>query len=421
MIDSFQKHWSARAGALILFLALLFPGAGRADNNHYQNYVIGERASGMGGAFVALSDDPSGAYYNPAGIAHIDRPTMSVSANIYGVVRSVEKDAYGAGKDFIYEDVNTIPTTFGYVIKMDDGSVVAFNILAPDTLSYSDTFSTNSFKGEKDINYIIERSRSETSLWVGGAYSRKFGASASLGVGVFAIHKSVEDFFDAGIDVGSGYFQFAKSSKYKNTSILVQIGALHKVSETFRLGVCLRGPSIDLGGDGYIYDRNASAGVQLFDDKAKTQSGQPMKVTIGAAYSPPGRITIAADASYVAAGSHRIFKDYPATKITKESVFNVNVGGEYYFRDHYPVRVGFFTNHSAAPPYSVKNWEDLDVNEYGITASLGKEDKQTTFNAGIIYVIGSGHTRGFADNLDFIKTNATTQRIYLFIGSSFFL
>ena len=40
-----------------------------ADDYHYVNLLVGNRASGLGGAYTALSDDPAGCFYNPAGIS----------------------------------------------------------------------------------------------------------------------------------------------------------------------------------------------------------------------------------------------------------------------------------------------------------------------------------------------------------------
>ena len=42
---------------------------------------IGARASGMGGAFVAVADDPSAVFWNPAGLARLDEEKTSVMVN----------------------------------------------------------------------------------------------------------------------------------------------------------------------------------------------------------------------------------------------------------------------------------------------------------------------------------------------------
>ena len=40
---------------------------------------VGARATGMGGSFVALADDPSALYWNPAGISLLDGPSFTAS------------------------------------------------------------------------------------------------------------------------------------------------------------------------------------------------------------------------------------------------------------------------------------------------------------------------------------------------------
>lgn len=36
----------------------------------YIKFLPGDRASGIGGAYTAVSDDPSGSFYNPASFCH---------------------------------------------------------------------------------------------------------------------------------------------------------------------------------------------------------------------------------------------------------------------------------------------------------------------------------------------------------------
>ncbi|HEY5037458.1 MAG TPA: hypothetical protein VIJ93_00130 [bacterium] len=37
---------------------------------------VGVRAMGMSGAFAAIADDPSAAYWNPAGLAQLEEPQL---------------------------------------------------------------------------------------------------------------------------------------------------------------------------------------------------------------------------------------------------------------------------------------------------------------------------------------------------------
>lgn len=74
--------WKAVVLALLL---CTFPS--RADDARYQDFPVGSRATALGGAFAALSDDPSGLFYNPAGICDARKLNVNVSASLYGFER----------------------------------------------------------------------------------------------------------------------------------------------------------------------------------------------------------------------------------------------------------------------------------------------------------------------------------------------
>ncbi|HEX6246191.1 MAG TPA: hypothetical protein VFZ61_34945, partial [Polyangiales bacterium] len=60
---------AARAlGAAFLCLASWSASPVRADPYHFQGIPLGQRALGFGGAYTGLAEDPSAAYYNPAGL-----------------------------------------------------------------------------------------------------------------------------------------------------------------------------------------------------------------------------------------------------------------------------------------------------------------------------------------------------------------
>ena len=67
---------------LLLFSIKAFAGLDTTDYN-YINDLIGDRATGLGGAYCAISDDPSGAYYNPAGLVFTYENQISLSVNSY--------------------------------------------------------------------------------------------------------------------------------------------------------------------------------------------------------------------------------------------------------------------------------------------------------------------------------------------------
>jgi hypothetical protein len=66
-----------------MFLALLCPAPSRAD---FRDLEIGARPLALGGAFVSISDDANGVYWNPAGLAWSTRPELlGMVTRAYGI------------------------------------------------------------------------------------------------------------------------------------------------------------------------------------------------------------------------------------------------------------------------------------------------------------------------------------------------
>src|SRR5687768_10584994 len=95
--------------ATVAFLAL--PARSFAQRTSYESVLIGEQAAGMGGAFIALSDDSSAAVHNPAGLAQIRQRGLSLSANTY---------------TYASQTIHDVLTGFGESASMHADAVMAF-------------------------------------------------------------------------------------------------------------------------------------------------------------------------------------------------------------------------------------------------------------------------------------------------------
>jgi len=102
--------------------ASAFPMASYADNYHYKDIVVGERAVGLGGAFAAIADDPSGIFYNPAGIAFAAENYLSVSTNAYSSNRESFKDI-AAGQNYETRSASLIPSMVGVTQNLGPGKL----------------------------------------------------------------------------------------------------------------------------------------------------------------------------------------------------------------------------------------------------------------------------------------------------------
>ncbi|MCK4546733.1 MAG: hypothetical protein KAW17_04740 [Candidatus Eisenbacteria sp.] len=70
-------------GPILIALALAMPVAARAD---FRDLEIGARPLAVGGAFVSISDDANGVYWNPAGLVWMERPELlGMITRAYGI------------------------------------------------------------------------------------------------------------------------------------------------------------------------------------------------------------------------------------------------------------------------------------------------------------------------------------------------
>ena len=169
----------------------------RADDGHYQNFIVGERAAGMGGAFTAIADDPSATYYNPAGLVGAQKDILSASLSVYGFQQQSLQNALHVPAENLFQGVqnslgaafqqlNTVPamagTVYGLGSRDESGhyqQVLAVSVLIPDATSAS------------AINYVVDsagnlQSLSQTTVdqtaILGFAYALRVSDTLGLGV-----------------------------------------------------------------------------------------------------------------------------------------------------------------------------------------------------------------------------------------------
>jgi len=115
------------AGALVPLGAQATPDPGRfflltqQARTAFTVQGAGARATGTGGAFIAIADDATAISYNPAGLAQLLRPEASVVAQ--GYARSLTFQGFTG-------QVSGSPTTFEDTTNKDRGAALSFASLA---------------------------------------------------------------------------------------------------------------------------------------------------------------------------------------------------------------------------------------------------------------------------------------------------
>ncbi len=119
----------------IIFFLLFFSIRLQADVYHNIRGFYGLRASGMGGAFTAISDDPSGAVYNPAGLGFMFYKKMTISSIGYQEGLKTITKINGYDRDYNIKSSGFSPNFIGSSVSFGKLKF-SVSVLSPTTDNY---------------------------------------------------------------------------------------------------------------------------------------------------------------------------------------------------------------------------------------------------------------------------------------------
>jgi tetratricopeptide (TPR) repeat protein len=260
---------SAAVGALLLAAALAAAPAAFAQSGgqvgQFLNYGVGGRAMAMGGAYYGISDDASAAYWNPAGLAQLQRKEFTtMQATLFAETKltyfSYAHPTKGgsvfalsmtqlAGSGF--EQVNaTFDPTTGETTKIDSAGSFSDSQKAM-ALSWAKNVTETVFFGMslKQITRQLGGSSDSTKALDLGVM-KTMGASYRLGLGVQNVFAQTtgdtQDKYPATIKIGNSLRLFKErltlsldADKVLNASTDLRFGGEYWVSRwfAFRFGL----------------------------------------------------------------------------------------------------------------------------------------------------------------------------------------
>ncbi len=194
----------------------------RADNyygmaNDYLQYGAGARSLAMGGAYVALADDASGPYWNPAGLTQInEHQFLAMYAPFF------EQTSY----NFL-----------SYVHPLE----------RLGTLAISDVlFHSGGYEEVDNTGDVIGRNKSIFKNAVIISYASRIYRRISLGASLKLIHEQV--------------------MRYSGNGQGIDLGILYQPLDKLNIGLALQNvlqPKVTLRYDPDVYEMNLKAGVAL--------------------------------------------------------------------------------------------------------------------------------------------------------------
>lgn len=423
---------SGRFKVVLLFISLLLtPHSSlltevRADELHYNNILIGDRAAAMGGAYTAISDDSSGCFYNPAGIIYATGRSLSVSVNAFDYSKKTYKDVLG-GNGWERVSSNLQPNYFGIIQPLGQGKV-GFSYAVPDSISENQKQTFYNMAGSDPVTtapltitrYVIDVNDTDKTYNFGPSYALKLNDRFSIGATVYVHYRKRELIFnefinvdDTGDGVNDRYEWNNLYDSQEEWGVKPILGAMWNPVDKISLGLTVsqnrifssdtrlqktnRGLASNTGGSEPTYSAPSS------DDKREF----PYITTLGLAYFPSERLVMSTDMSY-----------FSEVSDSQKAVVNVAVGTEYYPTERIALRGGLFTNRANTPTLSsggVNQPEHIDI--YGASLSVTHFTRSSSVTVGGSYGIGNGEAQ-IISNSSSIQ-DAEVQNLSAFVSAGY--
>ncbi len=400
-----------------------------ADNLHYTNVIIGDRANGLAGAYTAVSDDPSGLFHNPAGIIYSGQNNISASVNAYNLATTTYNNVFGGGEDYIRESSALLPNFFG-VAQPLWGGMIGFSYAVTDSIledQDSEFFNT----GPTTEYFNLNINNNDSTYKVGPSYAYEISDSLSIGATLYLHVRSKETIFNQWIDKVNNEYEWNNIyDQLEEKGIQPVIGLMWSPFESISLGMSIRkttifsttqnfqhtctsnipaptDPDNPVSGEQDItqcqpeFDgTNFVAGTVRLPGKFESTENRelPLQINFGAAYFASPYLLISGDMAY-----------YGETD-TAESVINLSIGAEYYISDTWAVRSGLYTNNANTPELVQGRVNQLEhINLTGLSFSASRFTRNSSITVGVGLNFGSGEAQVLANNtaiqdVDYLST-----------------
>lgn len=348
-----------------LCLALLVPATARADFFNHRNVLPGERSALMAGAYAALSDDLAGAFYNPAGIAFVREPSISLSGTAYAVqinTRTEHFDGSPVPLRLPMNRFNAIPSTAGVTYALGERLVLAAAVFEGDHIRLSAIgegdvrIAVRLPQGQEVFDRTILRVRidSQTTL-AGPSVAYRFNEALSAGLSLHYHYYQgalgIAQDFESG---SKGQVSFQAENAVWSGGLMPTLGSQLRAGR-LQLGLAWSWETIPLhGANAWAVSLVSTGGASSLEGgRVRGDMRYPHRLVFGAAWVEPSGLTLAADVvAYLPLeyeAPHEILKTSRADNRHREAFhFDASVGAELPLHGPWRVRCGLYTNTSGA-------------------------------------------------------------------------
>ncbi|MBF0442461.1 MAG: hypothetical protein HQK54_11195 [Oligoflexales bacterium] len=382
--------------------------------SHQRHNIPGGRAALLGGAYTAISSDPSGLVYNPAGLT-FSQTEVSVNTWIQDDTNFVFKGAIN-GEDFHESSKTRYASFVGGVLKKN---IISLGYAAT-TLDNRDLNQNDNFSGISDqpgMTSEFKRIHQESNLLdlLGGGIAFKIGPSFSIGSSVFYYTRTIES-MDYQLVKNNGGSGNIIESKYKvdNTGIMYLTGIILKTG-TLSAGISYRGSSVQKNSTGMVGEivsfknaENPTFQSVVTSDNHIYDEYVPPTWQIGMAFIPNPYFLISGDLLYHEG------KSMNGQSPDRENTFNYSLGIEGGFTN-FRLLIGAFSNNSMFPKLKnglVNQSPHIDYSGFSGGVSFGTKNQEALIGA--VMQTGEGRAQIIINSPDTQKVESKT---IIYLGS----
>ncbi len=410
--------------SLAAALALCAAQTATATDGRYREYVIGERAAGMGGAALAVATDVDAIFYNPAGLAKSKGDSISLSANLYGFERYKTEGGLDWGADADSSTFVSVPAAMGGVKRFSDEWVGGFGVFTPKMEKRHLISASPDRTGVTHLDY------NDQTLWIGPAAAwAPEDSRFSFGAGVFAVYRdysATESAFRQHSYTESGAMDL------QTLGLLATLGVQADLGDGWSAGATVQTPTLRVWDDGKLSVNGSISGDDGFDlglytSDVRADNYIPLQLAAGIAKAGENW-SVALDAIWHPSANYDLARWSidglsAEQRIRLHSVFDVSLGGEYVVADRYPIRAGLYTAMSAVrlpdDPEST-DFATSDVDMYGFTFSVGRRSENMIVNIGVDVAFGSGHDLNYSDSGDKVRADSDRGVVLATVSTTYY-
>ncbi len=371
----------------IVFFGLISAGTAAADDYHYTNNLIGERAAGMGGAFVAVADDTSGLYYNPAGTMFATGNSVSASGNTW---RQESKTYNGALGNANYQRNSTTiqPNFFGIVQHTPIGTW-GFSYVVPDsTIQQQDQTYNNPTSAENQ--FTLNYNNQIDYYNIGPSYATDVSKNLKVGLTLYYHYKkrkTINNELHTLSSVGNPVIYQNSVFKDEENGTRPILGIMYAPDEgKYSVGLTASKTFV-FNASQYLQSATTSQKPQFLTNGVLPD--YPTEVRLGAAFFPSNALLISADLDWFSQAN----SDPLVYGWTRQPVLNFAVGAEYYLSPTFAIRGGVYSDYTNVDSQGLAGgFPDDKVDLYGVSLSTAWFSKYSSISLGVNYAWGAGQS-----------------------------